>query len=413
MLTEVGSKSCHSLVIWLLGVRRLGWSPGGWAVNLTRREFIKDLVGGTGCLALLSPLELLAETASPLIDNKHIFVKKEAMHYEKLAEKAIRCKLCPRGCEVSDGERGWCGVRENKKGNYYTLVYSNPCAVHIDPIEKMPFFHYFPASLALAISTAGCNFNCKYCQNWQMSQFRPEHTNNIYLPPDEVVKKAKETGCKSIAYTYAEPVVFYEYMLDTSRVAKETGVKNVVVSAGYIQTEPLKELLDVVDAIKIDLKAFSDKFYREICSGTLKPVLETLKTIKQSGVWYEVVDLIVPTLNDTDEEFRHLAMWILDNLGEDVPLHFSRFFPYYQLTNLPPTPMAPLERARQIAMDVGLNYVYLGNVSPDHPANNTYCPSCKNLIILRKGFYVRQNKIVNGKCKYCGYKIPGVWGIEL
>ncbi|MFQ6044420.1 MAG: AmmeMemoRadiSam system radical SAM enzyme, partial [Candidatus Poribacteria bacterium] len=275
--------------------------------------------------------------------------------------------------------------------------------------EKKPFFHYLPASLAFSISTAGCNFNCKYCQNWQISQRRPEQTNNVYLPPDEVVRKAKEYGCPSIAYTYAEPVVFYEYMLDTSIAAHKAGVKAVVVSAGYLQTEPLKRLCETVDAVKIDLKAYSDKFYREICSGTLQPVLDTLKTLKKVGVWYEIVDLVVPTLNDTEDEFGDLAKWVVDNLGVDVPLHFSRFYPMYQLKNLPPTPMEPLEQARNIAMEAGLRYVYLGNVRPDHEGNNTYCPECGDMAIQRKGFFVVQNNIVEGKCKKCGHEIPGIW----
>jgi pyruvate formate lyase activating enzyme len=377
----------------------------------TRREFIQDLIGGAVFLPFLSlPFSLPTETAvGPKVDENHIFVVKEAMYYEKLAEGEVKCKLCPKECKVGDKERGWCGVRENSKGKYYTMAHSNPCSVHIDPIEKEPFFHYLPASLAFSISTAGCNLNCKYCQNWQISQRRPEQTNNAYLPPDEVVRKAKEYGCQSIGYTYAEPVVFYEYMLDTSIAAHKADVRAVVVSAGYIQTEPLKRLCETVDAIKIDLKAYSDKFYKEICHGTLQPVLDTLKSLKKTGVWYEVVDLIVPTLNDTEDELKNLARWVVDNLGVDVPLHFSRFYPTYQLKNLPPTPMETLEQARHIAMDEGLHYVYLGNVRPDHEGNNTYCPKCKNLVIQRKGLFVVQNNVVDGKCNKCKNEIPGVW----
>jgi pyruvate formate lyase activating enzyme len=289
------------------------------------------------------------------------------------------------------------------------MVHSNPCSVYIDPIEKKPLFHYLPASLAFSISTAGCNLNCKYCQNWQISQHRPEQTNNVYLPPDEVIIRAQKFGCQSIAYTYAEPVVFYEYMLDTSIAAHKAGVRAVVVSAGYIQTEPLKRLCATVDAVKIDLKAYSDKFYKEICSGALQPVLDTLKTLKESSVWYEIVDLVVPTLNDTEAEFKGLARWLIDNLGVDVPVHFSRFYPMYQLKNLPPTPIATLEQARYIAMDEGLNYVYLGNVRPDHEGSNTYCPRCKSLVIQRKGLFVVQNNLVDGNCPKCNYDIPGVW----
>ena len=377
----------------------------------TRREFIQELVGGATSIPFLcSSFSRSTEAAIvPKVDKNRIFVVKEAMYYEKLAEGEVKCKLCPKECKVGDKERGWCGVRENSKGTYYTMAHSNPCSVHIDPIEKKPLFHYLPASLAFSISTAGCNLNCKYCQNWQISQRRPEQTNNVYFPPDEVIFRAKKFGCQSIVYTYAEPVVFYEYMLDTSIAAHKSGVRAVVVSAGYIQTEPLKRLCETVDAIKIDLKAYSDKFYKEICSGTLQPVLDTLKTLKESGVWYEIVDLVVPTLNDTEDEFKNLARWVVDNLGVDVPLHFSRFYPSYQLKNLPPTPMETLEQARYIAMDEGLHYVYLGNVRPDHEGGNTYCPKCKSLVIQRKGLFVVQNNLIDGKCPKCGHEIPGVW----
>ncbi|MFQ6040193.1 MAG: AmmeMemoRadiSam system radical SAM enzyme [Candidatus Poribacteria bacterium] len=379
--------------------------------KLSRREFIECAACGAMTLALgSSSLKSAKADALPdLTDGKHIFVTKEAMYYEKLHENEIRCKLCPKECVVGDKERGWCGVRENHKGRYYTLVYANPCAMHIDPIEKKPFYHFLPASLAFSISTAGCNFNCKYCQNWQISQYRPEQTDNIYAPPEMIAEAAKKRSCQSIAYTYAEPTVFYEYMLDTAKAGRKAGVKNVVVSAGYIHIDPLKELCENVDAVKIDLKAFRDKFYREICTGTLKPVLDTLVTLKQMKVWHEIVVLVVPTLNDTEEEFRGLATWIMDNLGSDVPLHFSRFHPTYQLKNLPYTPLKTLETARQISMGAGLNYVYIGNVNPDHEGNNTYCPKCHKMLIERYGYIIRRNDVVDGKCKYCGNEIPGVW----
>ena len=379
--------------------------------KLSRRKFIECTACGAMSLALGSwPLKNAQADSTPdLIDGKHIFVTKEAMYYEKLHENEIKCKLCPKECVVGDKERGWCGVRDNRKGKYYTLVHSNPCAVHIDPIEKKPFYHFIPASLALSISTAGCNLNCKYCQNWQISQYRPEQTTNVYAPPEMVVEAAQKRKCQSIAYTYAEPIVFYEYMLDTARIGRKAGVKSVVISAGYIHIDPLKELCETVDAVKIDLKAFSDKFYKEICKGTLQPVLDTLKTLKEMKVWHEIIDLVVPTLNDTEEEFKSLAKWIVDNLGPDVPLHFSKFHPTYQLKNLPNTPLKTLETARQISMDVGLNYVYIGNVNPDHEGNNTYCPKCHEMLIQRYGYMIIKNDVVNGKCKHCGNEIPGVW----
>lgn len=379
-------------------------------IEMTRREFIKNVAIGSLSVGLLtSPLNGIEGTAEAVtIDGEHIFVKKEAMYYEKLAEGQIKCKLCPKECEVENRERGWCGARENEKGIYYTMTYANPCAVHIDPIEKMPFFHFLPSTWTLSVSTAACNLNCKYCQNWQFSQRRPEQTENVHLPSSQLVKKAIETGCKSIAHTYAEPVAFYEWMLDNCKEAKKSGMKSVVVSAGYLQKEPLKKLCQFADAIKIDLKAFTDKFYTEICSATLKPVLDNLKTLKESDVWFEVVDLIVPTLNDSEEEFKELVLWVRENLGVDVPLHFSRFYPSYQLKNLPLTPLETVEKARQIGLNEGLNYVYIGNV-PGHPGESTYCPNCKQIVIQRFGFKILRNDIVDGKCKKCGHEIPGVW----
>lgn len=378
--------------------------------KIARREFIKSTAYGAFSLASLGFLGRAdATTELDFVDGEHIFVAKEAMYYEKLPEEHIKCKLCPRECVIGDRERGWCGVRENRNGIYYTLVHSNPCAVHVDPIEKKPLFHFLPASLALSIATAGCNLNCKGCQNWQISQQRPEHTENLHTPPKELVEAAHRTGCKSIAYTYSEPIIFYEYMLDTAKAGRQSRVRSVVVSAGYIQTEPLKELCEAVDAIKIDLKSFRNDFYKEYIRGELEPILDALRTIKEMDVWLEIVVLVIPTLNDKRKEFEDMANWIIDNLGNEVPLHFSRFHPMYQLKNLPPTPMRTLEMARQVAMDAGIDYVYLGNVQPTHEGNNTYCPKCGKMLIQRQGFFVRKNDIENGRCKYCRHKIPGVW----
>lgn len=378
--------------------------------KLNRREFIKNTACGVFSLATLGFLENANAITEPnFVDEEHIFVAKEAMYYEKLPEDHIRCKLCPRECEISDRERGWCGVRENRGGTYYTLVHSNPCAVHVDPIEKKPLFHFLPASMALSIATAGCNLNCDSCQNWQMSQSRPEHTENSYLTPEKLVEYAHKGGCRSIAYTYSEPIIFYEYMLDSAKAARKEGTKSVVVSAGYIRTEPLQELCEAVDAIKIDLKSFREDFYEKHVQGELKPILNSLKTIKKMGVPLEIVVLVIPTLNDSRQEFEDMSNWLVDNLGNEVPLHFSRFHPMYRLKNLPPTPMGTLETAREIAMDAGIDYVYLGNVPPDHEGNNTYCPNCGRMLIQRWGFFVRKNDIGNGKCKYCGHIIPGIW----
>ncbi len=394
-------------------------------MKFNRREFIKSLAATGVCAGLLSSdsvtrrpeAQLLASvpsdnTSPPPVDAEHIFFVKEAMFYEKLEENEIRCKLCPKECEVGDRERGWCGVRENRDGVYYTLVYGNPCAARPDPIEKKPFFHFLPGSWSFSFSTAGCNLNCKFCQNWAISQSRPEETDNVRMPPADVVARARETNCKSIAYTYAEPTVFYEYMLDTAKFGRKAGIKSVVVSAGLINPEPMKLLCEHVDAVKIDLKSLRNKFYNDICSGELQPVLDALKILRDSGVWYEIVYLVITSLNDSDEELRDTSRWVYDNLGPDVPLHFSRFYPKYQLRNLRPTDPERLTTARDMAMDIGLNYVYIGNV-PGDPSESTYCPKCGKMLINRVGYRIRQNYLINGKCKWCNEKIPGVWNDDV
>lgn len=385
-------------------------------MDLTRREFLKGIIATGTCAGLLSSdisnrSSALAATPSSDITEgrgKFIFFEKEAMFYEKLPEKEIRCKLCPKECTIGDRERGWCGVRENREGTYYTLVYGNPCSINPDPIEKKPFFHFLPGTLAFSIATAGCNLNCKFCQNWQISQFRPEETENYRLPPASVVKEAKQCECRTIAYTYSEPTVFYEYMLDTAKLGRKSGLKSVVVSAGFMNPEPLKMLCQNVDAIKIDLKSFRNDFYNKICSAELKPVLNTLKIIKSMGVWCEIVYLVVPTLNDSDAELRDTAKWVYENLGADIPLHFSRFYESYQLKNIPPTSVERLNTARKIATDIGLRYVYVGNLA-GNPGEHTYCPKCNKQIITRHVNVVKQMNVINGKCKYCGEKIPGIW----
>ncbi len=267
-------------------------------------------------------------------------------HTSSHAGKDVKCQLCPKGCVISEGHRGDCRVRENRDGKLYTFVYGNPCAVHVDPIEKKPFYHFLPTSRALSIATAGCNLHCLYCQNWTISQIPPEEADNYDLPPEEVVRYAQQTGSQSIAYTYAEPVAFYDYMLATAKVGRPKGMKSVVVSAGYINPAPLRELCQAVDAIKIDLKGFNEEFYEKVCFATLGPVLKAIKTIYEEGIHLEIVNLVVPTLNDDVGELRELARWIMANVGPDVPTHFSRFYPQYQLKNLPPTPVETVERAR-------------------------------------------------------------------
>jgi pyruvate formate lyase activating enzyme len=320
----------------------------------------------------------------------------------------VRCNLCPHCCIVADGGRGKCRVRENRGGRLYSVVYGNPCAVHVDPIEKKPFYHFLPTAAAFSIATAGCSLRCLYCQNWAISQVPPEETDDADLPPEEVVRAAQTAKAPVIAYTYSEPTIFYEYMLATAQLGREAGLRSVVVSAGFVNPEPLRELCRAVDAIKIDLKGYDEEFYRTVCSGELKPVLEAIQTTYQAGVHLEIVNLVVPTLNDRLDQLRALARWVARDLSADVPLHFSRFYPQYKLTNLPPTPVETLDRAREVALEEGVRFVYVGNV-PGDPGNNTYCPACGKPIIVREGFSVVEYHLNGNVCAYCGQPIPGVW----
>jgi len=332
----------------------------------------------------------------------------DARYYKKLETGGVECELCPRHCMVTDLERGYCGVRENRGDVYYTLIYGLPCAVNIDPIEKKPLFHFHPGTNAFSLATAGCNCNCKFCQNWDISQLRPEQTDNLDLPPKDIVQLCRARNVPTIAYTYSEPIVFYEYMYDIAEIAHRNSIKSVMITGGYIEKKPLRQLLTQLDAVKVDLKAIRKDYYKNIVDGELRPVLEALIEIKKIGVWLELVYLVVPTLNDSDAEFRELAQWIKTNLGTDTPIHFSRFHPQYLLKNLPITPQSTLERAHRICRDEGLEYVYLGNL-PGHPAESTYCPGCGNLLIDRRGYRILSNNIKNGTCPDCGKLIPGIF----
>lgn len=321
--------------------------------------------------------------------------------------KTIQCELCPTECVLEDFQVGGCRTRINRDGTLYSLVYGKPCAVAIDPIEKKPFFHFLPATTAFSIATAGCVLGCKFCQNWEISQANPEDTDFRNLPPPDVVRQALFYQCRTITYTYTEPTVFYEYMLDTARIARQYGVRNTMHSCGYINAAPLRELARYLDAADVDLKAFTEDFYSRICGGRLKPVLDALVELKRAGVWLEITNLVIPSLNDDMKQIRDMSGWIVKNLGRDVPIHFSRFFPNYKLKNLPPTPVETLFLARKTALDAGLRYVYIGNMQSD--AENTACPYCKRIIIERAGYHVKQNSIVSGACKFCGTNIAGVW----
>ncbi len=365
---------------------------GAAATALPQAGLMPALVGGFQNACAFSPGKGLSS--------------KEARFYTKLKGGGVACGLCPRKCRITDLERGYCGVRENRGDTYYTLVYGLPCAVNIDPIEKKPLFHFYPGTTAFSIATAGCNVNCKCCQNWDISQSRPEQTENVQLPPESVVGECRNRGVPTIAYTYSEPVVFYEYMFDTAELGHKHGVRSVMITGGYIQRQPLADLLKHLDAVKVDLKAIREKYYREYVDGELKPVLDALVQIRKSGVWLEIVYLVIPTLNDTDEEFVELAQWIKTNVGADVPLHFSRFHPQYLLRNLPPTPLKTLERAYEAARAEGLKYVYLGNV-PEHKAESTYCSRCGTILIERRGYRTYLRGLEGTRCKSCGCELPG------
>jgi pyruvate formate lyase activating enzyme len=378
--------------------------------NVNRRSFLKCALASGAALGVGEFPASLA--AAPLPggaqkqDDAQFTV--EAKFYQKLQNKKVKCKLCPRECTVGDRERGYCGVRENRGGTYYSLVHSRVCAAHVDPVEKKPLFHYLPGTVAFSLATAGCNVNCKFCQNWDISQSRPEQVPADFIPPRRVAELAKQYGCPTIAYTYSEPVVFSEFLMDAADAGHAAGIRSIVVSNGYMQQESLKAAYGKMDAVKIDLKSFTESYYKDVVTGQLKPVLDSLVTLRKMDKWTEIVYLVVPTLNDDDAGFRGLAQWIKANLGVDVPLHFTQFHPEYLLKNLPITPVPTLERAKAIADAEGLHYVYIGNV-PGHPAQNTYCPKCRKMLVERVGFTASKILIRNNSCPFCQQPIPGVW----
>ncbi|MCK4659325.1 MAG: AmmeMemoRadiSam system radical SAM enzyme [Phycisphaerae bacterium] len=378
----------------------------------TRRDLMRMglVCGAAGMLCRINalPAQDVAGTGALVGPELEGVIRHEARFWEKRDQKRVLCKLCPRECEVADVERGYCGVRENQGGSYQTLVYGALCSANVDPIEKKPLFHYLPGTTAFSIATAGCNIECKFCQNWQISQFRPEQVRSVEVPPKRLIAACRNRHSPTIAYTYSEPVIFYEYMYDTAALARTQGIGSVMISNGYIQEQPLRELCRHLTGVKIDFKAFSEKFYTDVCAGQLKPVLKTLETLKDIGIWFELVILVIPTLNDSPGEIKAMSEWVLKHLGPDVPMHFTRFHPTYRVTNLPRTPVSTLERCRKIALEAGVRYVYAGNV-PMHPGGNTYCHNCQHELIKRVGFRVVSNNLRQGKCPKCDTAIPGVW----
>jgi len=333
----------------------------------------------------------------------------EALLYDAADGGLVKCRLCPHYCSIADGHRGVCGVRENRGGKMYTLVYGRPCAMHVDPIEKKPLYHFLPGSTSYSIATVGCNLRCSHCQNWQISQM-PRLGGAIEgdeVTPDEIVYAAKKSKCKSISYTYTEPTIFMEYALDTAVAAEDKHIRNVFVSNGYMSPDAIKLIGPHLDADNVDLKSFSDRFYSEVCGAKLEPVLSTLKSLVKRGVWVEVTTLIIPSLNDGKDELKQIAEFIKQELRDFVPWHVSAYHPDFKLTDLPPTDVKTLETAVEIGKDAGLKYVYAGNVKHGR-YDNTYCPRCGELLIERSGFAVIQNKVKDGKCT-CGAEIEGVW----
>lgn len=367
----------------------------------SRRLFIKTAAR----VALAAPL--LADGTRLWAANAYTPRASEARHYEKMAGQKVRCRLCPNLCKLAAGDRGDCGVRENRGGILQTLVYGQPCAIHVDPIEKKPLFHYLPGAQAFSLATAGCNFSCVFCQNWEISQRRPEQVRAVVLPPKEVVEQARRRACPVIAHTYSEPVVCFEYMRDIAALGREQGVPSVMISNGFIEKKPLQELCRLLGAVKIDLKAFSEDFYRNQCGGELRPVLDTLLTLRDEKIWFEVVVLLIPGLNDGRPELERMCRWLRSELGPDVPLHFSRFTPMYKLKNIPPTPAETLHAARKTAQDAGIRFCYVGNLLSD--AGNTLCPNCGRLLIRRLLYSSDSSGMDGNRCRVCRTVIPGVF----
>ncbi len=376
--------------------------------GLNRRSFLKKsllccLFGSMG--SHLLPISTRSKEIEPPSQKG---LDGEAMFYKRGENNSVRCQLCFRRCFIPEGRRGFCRVRENRTGILRSLVYARPSGLQIDPIELEPMYHMVPGHKNICVYTASCNFRCKHCHNWHISQSAPEEIRAFRCTPEEIVGEALRHGCRSISHSINEPTVFYELMYGVVKEAKKKGLLTLCHTNGGIAKVPLLELLKFMDGVTVDLKAFSQKFYREISRSRLEPVLETLKTIKGANKHLEIVNLIIPTLNDQMDDIKKMCRWILGNLEKDTPLHFTRFSPSYKMTHLPFTPVNTLEEARSIAVGEGIEYVYIGNVV-GHPANSTYCPRCDKKLIERTHFIVLENRVKDGSCPFCQQKIPGIW----
>ncbi len=333
---------------------------------------------------------------------------KEGMLYERLSDRRVRCNLCAHRCLIAEGKRGVCQVRENREGTLYTLVYGRIIAQHVDPIEKKPLHHFYPGSTAYSIATPGCNFRCQWCQNWEISQMVREQHLIMGQPasPEQIVGAARRAGSRSIAYTYTEPTVFFELTYDTARLARKAGIANVYVTNGYMTGEMLETLHPYLDAANVDLKAFRDETYRKYVGARLQPVLDSLKKMKELGIWVEVTTLVIPGINDDPAELRDAAEFIAQELGPETPWHISRFFPAYRMSDVPPTPITTLQRAREIGQKAGLRYIYVGNVSGEA---NTLCHNCGHVLIRRSGYWILERNVTpESTCPVCGAAVAGV-----
>lgn len=369
---------------------------------MKKREFVRNCLLAAGGISI-SPNLLSGRYAEQVLKKNY----RLALYQEESA-KGVMCRICPNECVLKEGELSDCKNRIVKDGKLYTMAYGNPCAANLDPVEKKPLYHFIPSTITFSIATAGCNLACLNCQNWTISQKSPTETRNASMMPPEVIKNTLKYDCKSISYTYSEPITFYEYVYDTSTLAMESGLKNILVSNGYINSEPLVKLASVIDAANIDLKSFNDKTYLKLTGGKLKPVLDTLITMKENDVWLEITNLVVPEYTDKPGEIREMCKWLYANGFKDTPLHFSRFQPMYKLEQLPPTPVGTLNQAWEIAREEGIDHVYIGNVPGTH-ASDTICSGCGKIIVQRVGYRLTAYEIENGKCKFCGSSIPGVW----
>lgn len=332
-------------------------------------------------------------------------MKKQARFWESIGNNNVQCSLCPHNCKINNYKKGICGVRQNEDGRLYSLIYGSCSAVHEDPIEKKPLYHFHPGSIVFSLGSVGCNFKCDHCQNFEISTSFLTDVSINEIPPERAVELAKKHNCKGISWTYNEPIIWHEYSYDSAKLAKKEGLYTVYVSNGYINEEPLKEISRYLDAINIDVKAFNDDFYKKICKARLKPVLDACELAKKLGIHVEVTYLVIPSLNDSLDEIKGFCKWVVEKLGEDTPVHFSRFHPDYKMTDLPPTPIDTLHRIYDIAKSLGVLFPYLGNV-PNGEYESTKCPSCNSIIVERYGFTTNITGLNKGRCNKCGRKIP-------